>query len=81
MPVSIEERLDLLEKKVSEINNTTLKKELKKSDKKPRAASKYNTFVQEYIEKEKKSGTIKTHKDLFKEAAKAWSANKSTLTK
>ena len=75
MPPSIEERLDLLEKKVSEFNNGVSKK----TEKKPRAASKYNTFVQEYIEKEKKAGTTKNHKDLFKEAAKAWSANKTNV--
>ena len=78
MSPSIEERLDLLEKRVSEFNEFS-KKELKKVDKKPRAASKYNTFVQEYIEKEKKGGSTKNHKDLFKEAAKAWSANKTSV--
>jgi hypothetical protein len=76
MPQSIEERLDILEKKVSEFNGTS-----KKTEKKPRAASKYNTFVQEYIEKEKKGGSTKNHKDLFKEAAKAWSATKPTSPK
>ena len=59
-----------LEKRVSE-----LEEKLRKP-KKERKQSEYNTFVKDYIDEQKKKNTTKTHKELFKEAAGAWSLNK-----
>ena len=67
---SLEERVSALENKVKDI------KKVDKPDKKPRPSSKYNTFVKDYIEKQKKDGSTKSHKDLFADAAKAWSSSK-----
>ena len=47
-----------------------------KKEKVPRKKSEYNIFVQDFISKEKKKGTTKSHKELFGEAAKAWTNSK-----
>jgi hypothetical protein len=44
--------------------------------KKPRQKSKYNEFVQDYIANEKRKETTKSHKELFGDAAKAWTSLK-----
>jgi len=61
-----------LEKRINEMGKVKSVKE-----RKPREKSEYNIFVQKFIETEKKKDNSKTHKELFSEAAKAWSAKKS----
>jgi len=68
----LEKRLTEIEKQMKEGS----KKE-PKEPKKPRKPSEYNKFVQDYISSEKKKESKKTHRELFAEAAKAWSAKKS----
>jgi hypothetical protein len=62
----LEARIKALETKNS--TPEVVKKSRKKSD--------YNVFVQDYIAGEKKKGTTKSHRELFGDAAKAWTANK-----
>jgi len=62
----LEQRINDLEMKMGE------KKE--KLPRKPRKPSEYNTFMGEYIAKNKSDK--KSHKDLFAEAVKAWNAKK-----
>ena len=45
------------------------------SVKKPRKPSEYNIFMKDYFAKNSKDPK-KTHRELFTEAAKAWSAKK-----
>ena len=66
----LEKRVKDLEKRGNEFGTT-------KKDKKPREKSKYNIFVQDFFKKNK--GSSKTHKELFSEAAKAWSETKKPL--
>jgi hypothetical protein len=44
--------------------------------KKPRAPSEYNKFMGEFIAKEKKDGSNKSHKEMFTAGAKAWKDSK-----
>jgi hypothetical protein len=67
-----EKRLQELEKKV---NNGSSEKE--KKEKKPRKPSEYNKFVQDYISSERKKSSTKSHRELFAEAAKAWTSKKT----
>jgi hypothetical protein len=64
----LEKRLAELEKKV---NTPSEKKE-----KKTRKPSEYNKFVQDYISSERKKNSTKSHRELFAEAAKAWTSKK-----
>jgi hypothetical protein len=64
----LEKRLTLLEQQFGKVKPV--------KPKVPRKPSEYNTFVQTYISSEKKKGTEKSHQELFKEAAKAWSSEK-----
>ena len=69
---ALEKRISDLEEKVSSGSSGKVKKE-----RKPRAPSAYTEFMKEYFAKEKKKGdSTKPHKELFKEAAKAWGENK-----
>ena len=63
----LDKRLKVLEKKAG--NDTDI-------DKKPRKSSDYNVFMKDYISEQKKKGTTKSHKDLFADGAKAWTAQK-----
>jgi len=62
-----------LEKRLKLVENQLVGKNAVKKERKP---SEYNKFVQDYITKEKKKSTDKNHRELFKEAAKAWSSEK-----
>jgi len=69
--------MENLEKRISE-----LEKQIKggssvgKKEKVPRKPSEYNKFVKNFIDTEKKKNKDKSHKELFAEAAKAWSSEK-----
>ena len=67
----LEEKFTKLENQVNAMGKVKPVK-----DKKPRAPSKYNTFVKKFIDTEKKKNPEKSHQELFSEAAKAWSAQK-----
>ena len=47
-----------------------------KKPKVPRAPSEYNLFVKKFFKDNSKSG--KEHKELFKEASKAWTDSKKS---
>jgi len=66
------EKFTDLEKKVNEMGKSKPVK-----DKKPREQSEYNIFMKKFIETEKKKDSTKSHQDLFKEGAKAWSLKKA----
>ena len=63
-----------LEERVQTLENTIQKNEGSTKEKKKRSPSKYNEFVQKFFKDNVNSS--KTHKELFGEAAKAWSENK-----
>ena len=63
---SIEERIEILEKKLLPKNENTQTTK--------REPSEYNKFVKKYITDNKSDK--KTHKELFSEAAKAWKKSK-----
>jgi hypothetical protein len=67
----LEKRLSDLEAKVAAGGSKP------KKERKPRAPSAYNEFMKEYFAKEKKKNPEKTHKELFAEAAKAWTDKKT----
>jgi hypothetical protein len=67
--------MEALAKRVSDLESKMGSTQQKK-EKVPREKSKYNIFVQDFIAKEKKKGTDKPHKELFSEAAKAWTSSK-----
>ena len=79
-----ESRLDRLEKELNDlktdIQSNNAKKEsdkLPKKEKKPRAASEYNTFIKNHItEQKQKLGSDYNHKAAFKSGAEAWSLKK-----
>ena len=48
-----------------------------KADKIPRKPSEYNNFVKKYFKDNK--GSDKTHKELFIDASKAWTAKKNEI--
>lgn len=69
------ERIDKLEKELSELRSCISEKP--KKERKPREASAYNTFVKEYLAEQKiKLGTSYNHKEAFKSAATAWAKKK-----
>ena len=74
------ERLDRLEKELSDLKTRLCPKETKeKKEKKPRAESEYNKFVKNFIASEKESkGADYNHKVAFKAAAEAWSNSKKS---
>jgi hypothetical protein len=49
-----------------------------KKPKEPRKSSEYNLFMGKYISEQKKSGSTKSHKDLFADGAKAWKDHKES---
>ena len=65
---ALEKRMDALETKFGKAKTPV-------KPVKPRKPSEYNTFVKKYIS-DNKSPT-KSHKELFAEAAKAWSSAKT----
>ena len=70
------ERIDKLEKELSELK--TRLGEKPKKERKPREASAYNTFVKEHLSAEKtRLGTSYNHKEAFKSAASAWAKKKT----
>ena len=64
----LDKRIKLLESKLGSSKD--------KPPKAPRKSSDYNIFVKDYIFKEKNKGTTKSHRELFTDAAKAWSDKK-----
>ena len=68
---TLSEKFTELEKRVNEMGKVKPVKE-----KKPREQSQYNIFMKKYIEDEKKKDSTKSHQDLFKAGAKAWSESK-----
>jgi hypothetical protein len=67
-----DETIKKLEQRLSELE--TRLAQPSKPPRPPRAPSAYNTFMGEYIQKNKSAK--KTHKELFAEAVKAWNAKK-----
>ena len=67
--------ISALAKRVADLESKLNSSEPKK-ERPPRKKSEYNTFVQDFIAKEKKKGTTKPHKELFGDAAKAWTSSK-----
>ena len=67
-----------LEKRIEELENKFGKVKPQK-DRKPRKPSEYNDFMKKFFEKNKDAS--KSHKELFSEAAKAWTAKKETEEK
>jgi hypothetical protein len=63
-----------LEERVSDLESKT--SGVPKKERKPRKPSEYNDFIKDYFSKNK--DPKKTHKELFGEAAKAWSSKKNT---
>ena len=49
-----------------------------KEPKAPRKSSEYNIFMGKYISDQKKSGSTKSHRDLFADGAKAWKEHKNS---
>ena len=68
----IEKLTERLEKLENNFGKKT--KEESKESKTPRKPSEYNLFMKKYFAKNKKEGV--SHKELFAEAAKAWSNEK-----
>jgi hypothetical protein len=68
-----EDTLKKLEQRVAELESKLGEKPVK-APRAPRKPSEYNTFMGEYIAKNKSDK--KSHKDLFAEAVKAWNAKK-----
>ena len=69
------ELIKKLEKRITDLENKSDKSD--KSDKKPkipRKPSEYNTFMGEYMSKNKSDK--KPHKELFADAVKAWNLKK-----
>jgi hypothetical protein len=66
-----------LEKRLSDLEAKVAANDKLKKERKPRAPSAYNEFMKEYFAKEKKKNPEKTHKELFAEAAKAWTDKKT----
>jgi hypothetical protein len=64
-----------LEQRVSDLESKT-SAVVPKKERKPRKPSEYNDFMKDYFSKNK--DPKKTHKELFGEAAKAWSSKKNT---
>ena len=60
-----------LEERVADLES---KNGVPKKERKPRKPSEYNEFIKDYFSKNK--DPKKTHKELFGEAAKAWSSSK-----
>ena len=72
-----ESRIDRLEKELSELKDKLSGSEKLKREKKPRAASEYNTFIKNHIaEQKQKLGSDYNHKAAFKSGAEAWSKSK-----
>ena len=67
-----DETIKKLEQRLSELE--TRLTQPPKPTRPPRAPSAYNTFMGQYIQKNK--NPKKTHKELFAEAVKAWNAKK-----
>ena len=71
------ERIDRLEKELSELKTRLCPQE--KKEKKPRAESEYNKFVKKFIASEREAkGSEYNHKVAFKAAAEAWSNSKKS---
>ena len=75
MVATQESELETLQKRVTELENKFGKSKPIK-DKKPREPSEYNKFMKSFFETEKKRDPSKSHKELFSEAAKAWTLQK-----
>jgi len=67
---SLEKRLADLEQKVNSGSSKSPK------EKKTREPSEYNKFMKEHLAKLREKHPNKSHKDLFTEAANAWSKEK-----
>ena len=74
--LKLEDSISSLDKRLKELEQKVNGNGSSKPPKAPRASSKYNDFMKDYITKEKNKGTTKSHKDLFSEGAKAWSEQK-----
>ena len=69
--------LESLDRRLTALENTKPKADkADKAERAPRKQSEYNIFMKNYIGEQKTKGTTKSHKDLFAEGAKAWSAKK-----
>jgi hypothetical protein len=69
------ELIKKLEQRVSDLESKT--NGVPQKERKPRKPSEYNEFMKDYFAKNK--DPKKTHKELFGEAAKAWSSKKSKV--
>ena len=65
--------LESLDKRLKVLENATNPK----AERVPRKQSDYNVFMKTYISEQKSKGTTKSHRDLFAEGAKAWTAKKN----
>jgi len=63
-----------LEQRVAELESKIGNTKKEKAPRAPRKPSEYNTFMGEYIAKNKSDK--KSHKELFAEAVKEWNAKK-----
>jgi len=68
-----DETIKKLEQRVAELESKIGNKK-EKAPRAPRKPSEYNTFMGEYIAKNKSDK--KSHKELFAEAVKEWNAKK-----
>lgn len=68
------ESSDIIKKFEQRISDLESKAGKEKKPKKPRKPSEYNVFLKDYFAKNKDSS--KKHKELFGEAAKAWTLKK-----
>ena len=68
--------LGKLEKRISDLEAQVAFGKKSKEPKVPRKPSDYNKFMKEYFENAKKKKSTKPHKELFSDAAKAWTAEK-----
>jgi hypothetical protein len=69
----LDKRLKAVEDKLGNGTGSTGSKEPKA----PRKSSEYNIFMGKYISDQKKSGSTKSHRDLFADGAKAWKEHKN----
>ena len=68
-----EAKFEKLEARIEKLE-ASFGKSLPQKDRKPRKPSEYNQFIKKFFEKNKDAS--KSHKELFSEAAKAWSLKK-----
>ncbi len=72
--------LGKLEKRIADLEAQVSSGKKPKAPKVPRKPSDYNKFMKKFFEDSKKDkSSTKTHRELFTDAAKAWSAEKVKL--